>query len=117
MSKIDSRIAERELDEINKELTDIEIKNSTEVSPADAVTKNLVAEHGNSTQGIKESIKETEESISEAEKKIKESKDKLNNILENTDETDPHAEEAFKNANALRLKIALYRGCKTCKNI
>lgn len=109
MSKIDSRIAERELDEINKELTDIEIKNSTEVSPADAVTKNLVAEHGNSTQGIKESIKETEESISEAEKKIKESKDKLNNILENTDETDPHAEEAFKNANALRLKIALYR--------
>ena len=109
MSKIDSRIAERELDEINKELTDIEIKNSTEVSPADAVTKNLVAEHGNSTQGIKESIKEKEESISEAEKKIKESKDKLNNILENTDETDPHAEEAFKNANALRLKIALYR--------
>lgn len=107
MSKIDSRIAERELDEINKELTDIEIKNTTEASVADTVTKNLVAERGNSTQGIKKSIKETEEKISEAEKEIQKSKGELNNILENTDETDPHAEEASKKVIALRMKIAL----------
>lgn len=116
MSKIDSRIAERELDETNKELTDIEIKNTTEVSVADAVTKNLVAEHGNSTEGIKKSIEETEKEISAAEKKIQEFKDKLNNILENTDETDPHAEAAFEKVIELRLKIALYReGVKNAK--